>query len=60
MHFDSNLGLWGVKLNKKNDRNVREAAKSIFTSYHDHVYDFDQKILNKFIWPLAANDVVIY
>ncbi len=28
-------------------------------SNHEHVYDFDQKILEKFIWPLAENDVVI-
>jgi len=51
-------GLWGVKLNKKDGQNTREAAKTLFKSHHDHAYDFDQKILEKFVWPLAANDVV--
>jgi len=46
-------------LNKKESLNVREAAKKMLKSNHEHVYDFDQKILEKFIWPLAENDVVI-
>ncbi len=47
-----------MKLNKKDGQNTREAAKTLFKSHHDHAYDFDQKILEKFVWPLAANDVV--
>lgn len=58
MHLNLIEGLWGVKLDKIDGNDVRKAAKTLFKSNHEHVYDFDQKILEKIVWPLAATDVV--
>lgn len=55
--FFSSTGCWGVKVSQNRSSIVR-AATSMFTQNHLHEYDYDQKLLDKLIWPIAYNNMV--
>lgn len=61
MFADAHLfisGMWGVKL-YRNRTAVRIAAKDMLNGTgHSHDYDYDQKLLKDFIWPIAKFDSV--
>lgn len=49
-------GIWGVKIHEEIRDDVKKAAEILFTSNHalfDH-----QKVLEKFVWPVAVKDMV--
>ena len=58
MLFILHSGCWGVKINRDRPR-IALAAENMFSIIHLHEYDFDQILLDRFIWPVAKNDVVI-
>lgn len=45
-------GAWGVKLNKNRSAIVKMADK-LFNEHHQHVHDYDQKLLDRLFWPIA-------
>jgi hypothetical protein len=51
------VGCWGVKINK-NRLQITSAAKTIFSMNHSHDYDYDQILLEKFVWPIARTNLV--
>ena len=49
---------WGVKTHQNREA-ISKAAKSIFyEAKHELAYGFDQTMLNKYLTPIANNDVV--
>ena len=53
-----NSGLWGAKIYQRRLK-IKEAAMQLFkNAEHTLERGFDQAMLAKFIWPLAANDTV--
>ncbi|XP_032798069.1 uncharacterized protein LOC116934719 isoform X2 [Daphnia magna] len=50
---------WGVKVSQNRSSIVR-AATSMFTQNHLHEYDYDQKLLDKLIWPIAYNNMIAH
>ncbi|XP_046638634.1 uncharacterized protein LOC124316732 [Daphnia pulicaria] len=50
---------WGVKISQ--DRSsIVNASKKMFTENHLHEYDYDQKLLDKLIWPIAITNMVVH
>jgi hypothetical protein len=35
------------------------AAEKMFSFNHSHTYDYEQILLNEFIWPIAGNNSLI-
>lgn len=52
----SQPGCWGVKISQDRPAIVR-AAKQMFSENHLHEYDYDQKLLDRFIWPIATTNM---
>ncbi|KAI9563629.1 hypothetical protein GHT06_011093 [Daphnia sinensis] len=50
---------WGVKINQ--DRTtIVTAAEKLFSENHQHVYDYDQKLLDRLVWPIAKTNLVAH
>jgi hypothetical protein len=51
-------GCWGIKIGLVRSKILR-VAENMFTIDHLQEYDYDQVLLDIFIWPIARNNVVI-
>jgi hypothetical protein len=51
------LGCWGVKVSQGRSTIVH-AAEKLFHNNHFHEYDYDQELLDMFVWPIARNNMV--
>ncbi|XP_046637085.1 uncharacterized protein LOC124315451 [Daphnia pulicaria] len=50
---------WGVKVSQ--DRStIVGAARKMFTENHLHEYDYDQKLLDRLIWPVATTNMMAH
>ncbi|XP_046459065.1 uncharacterized protein LOC124205651 isoform X1 [Daphnia pulex] len=50
---------WGVKVSQ--DRStIVGAARKMFTENHLHEYDYDQKLLDRLIWPIATTNMMAH
>ncbi|XP_046452667.1 uncharacterized protein LOC124200464 [Daphnia pulex] len=50
---------WGVKVSMDRPRIVH-SAKMMFTINHMHEYDYDQLLLDEFIWPIARTNLMAH
>lgn len=50
-------GCWGVKVNQ-NRSTIVDAALKMFRTNHRYQYDYDQKLLEWFVWPIAQENMV--
>ncbi|KAK4007259.1 hypothetical protein OUZ56_012420 [Daphnia magna] len=50
---------WGVKINQDRSR-ISKAATKMFLTSHLHEYDYDQVLLDEFIWPLAKQNMMAH
>ncbi|KZS20554.1 Uncharacterized protein APZ42_012727 [Daphnia magna] len=55
----SNTCCWGVKIYHAR-LEIVHATREMFTYNHLQEYDYDQILLDKFIWPLAKNNVLAH
>jgi hypothetical protein len=51
------LGCWGVKISHGRSVTIH-AAEKLFKQNHFHEYDYDQELLDEFVWPIARNNMV--
>jgi hypothetical protein len=56
--FICRSGCWGVKISLFRSR-IIEVAERMLTISHFQEYDYDQILLDQFIWPIAKDNAVI-
>ncbi|KAK4007232.1 hypothetical protein OUZ56_012392 [Daphnia magna] len=50
---------WGVKLTR--DRTaIVDTANKLFSENHQHVHDYDQKLLDRLVWPIAKTNLLAH